>query len=361
MPQFLAPLLTSLIFLAAARYFNIPGGAFLGAIIGGALTRALYAKAKGPPQSLYNLARVFLGLTIGIQVNRQILDTVVVSIVPVALMIIGLVCFSFLTAWGISKLSGLDFTTTLCGASPGAASAMVILSDELGGQSSIVAVLHIIRIVVIVALMPAVIGFFQPAGAAGQELIETAVQAGAAVPALNASGPAYYGKLILLILGGLPAAHLFRRLKIPGAEILAGIFLAAFANPLILHIDGFPGLWTLFPMWILGSSIGSQMTKESFAAIKKYAFFCILLTLILVTAGFVLGWLLYAATSMGLLTSLIGACPGGMDVMILLAGEMHANAPLVATMHTARMIIVMLLMPLIIRKITRKKGPKASP
>ncbi|MCL1818054.1 MAG: AbrB family transcriptional regulator, partial [Spirochaetaceae bacterium] len=161
------PLLAGLAGLCVARFWGIPGGSFIGVVAASSAVRLLWAEARRPPRPLQFFARVILGLTIGIPVTRQALEAASGAIVPIALMIISLIALSFLSAWLAAKISGLDFTTALCSSSPGAASAMVVLSDDLGAQSHIVTVLHSFRILLIVVLMPLGAGIFWPEGAAG--------------------------------------------------------------------------------------------------------------------------------------------------------------------------------------------------
>jgi membrane AbrB-like protein len=351
MVQIILPLLAGFAGLCLLRFFHIPGGSFMGTVIGAALVRFWCEKAKSPPKRLQFLARTVMGLVIGIPVNRQTLETASAAMAPIALMITGLIGLSFFSAWLASKISGLDFTTALCGSSPGAASTMVILSDDLGGQSPIVTVLHTLRILLIAVFMPIIAGIFQPGGA-GELTGEILAQ-----PVMT--GAEYYAKLAFLIGCGIPAAYFFRLWKIPAAEIMAGILVAALCNPLFLHIDRNPPLWQLFSIWIIATSMGTQLTREAFRDIRRHLLVCEVLTLLLLTMGFLLGCLLYAATSLDLMTSLLGSSPGGMDAMILLAGDMRANVSLVAVMHTIRQILIMFTMPFLIRRLAKSgKQPR---
>jgi membrane AbrB-like protein len=346
------PLCAALVFLAGARFLDIPGGAFMGAALASAAVRLSWARAQAPPRALQFFARLVLGLTIGIPVTGEALRMAQAALLPIVLAIGGLIALSFLSAWLSSKISGLDFTTSLCASSPGAASTMVVLSEDLGGQSSLVAVLHTFRIILIVVCMPGALGIVEAQGGAF-------AGAGGLGAASGISSFEYYGKLSFLVAAGIPLAYFFRRRKIPAAEIMAGILVAGVLNPLALHLQSYPLSWQIFSIWILGTNIGCQMTRESLKALRRHIFVCGVLTALLVAAGFLLGALLYMSTSLDLITSILGSCPGGMDAMILLAGDMGANVPLVATMHTARQILIMFIMPFFIRRLITKKG--ASP
>jgi uncharacterized membrane protein AbrB (regulator of aidB expression) len=53
------------------QFINVPGGALMGAMIGEALIWIMYNQAKRFPKFLQNFARLIIGVSIGIPVNRQ--------------------------------------------------------------------------------------------------------------------------------------------------------------------------------------------------------------------------------------------------------------------------------------------------
>jgi membrane AbrB-like protein len=339
--QNIAPLAAGLVLLCTAYFLNIPGGAFIGAITGGAAVRLLYTGAKRPPKKLQCFGRIVLGVSIGTQVNRQALNEITSSVIPVATMVISLILFCFLLAWLVCKLSGMDFTSVLCGASPGMTSVMLILAEDMGGNISVVAVIHSLKMFLTVSLMPFITGFIQPAKES---------QAGTMMPRISESLPVYYGKIAFLVAGGIFLEKIMRRIKLPSPEFLAGLFIAAVCNPLFLQIESFPPVGQLFAVWIIGTSIGTQINRKSLSAVKRHALPCGFLVVTQIAFGVLLGWILYKTTSISLMTAIIGTCPTGMDAMVILATEMNTNVSLVTAMHTARVIIVMIIMPLIIRR-----------
>ncbi|MDR1626895.1 MAG: AbrB family transcriptional regulator [Spirochaetia bacterium] len=348
MMQSLAPLLGGLALLCVFRFLNLPGGAFIGAIIGGTVARLLYARSKPPPQKLQGLSRILLGISIGTQVNRQTLGEIEAAAVPVLCMVIGILVFSFLLAKSMSKLSGMNFTTALCGASPGMMSVMIMLAEDLGGNVPVVAVLHTMKVFFTVGLMP----FITESVKTGE-----AAFAAAAGPWVPASLAVYYGKILFLVLGGFLLEKLLRRWKVPSAEFLAGLFIASVCNPLFLQLEIFPPLWQLAALWIIATSIGTQISRQSLAAVKRYVLPCAVLVVTQISFGLLLGWILSRTTTIDRVTAIIGTCPTAMEAMVILAAEMRANVPLVTAMHTTRVIIVMIVMPLLVRKVSAKNTP----
>jgi membrane AbrB-like protein len=345
MIQTLTPLFGGLALLCVFRFLNLPGGAFIGAIIGGALTRLLYAEAKTPPQRLQDFARIILGISIGAQITRQTLIEIKSSAVPILCMVIGIVAFCFILAGIVSKLSGMNFTTSLCGASPGMMSVMIMLAEDMGGNAAVVAIMHTLKVFLTVGVTPFITGLLKT----GETFAETAA------PVISESLPVYCGKLVFLVIGGILLEKLLQRWKVPSSEFLAGLFIASLCNPLFLRLSEFPPLAQLAAMWIIATSIGAQINRKSLAAIKRYALPCAILVMTQIAFGLLLGWILFQTTSIDSVTALIGSCPTAMEAMVLLAAEMRANAPLVTAMHTARVIIVMICMPFLIRRVSAKK------
>ncbi|MDR1315909.1 MAG: AbrB family transcriptional regulator [Spirochaetales bacterium] len=343
----LVPLLCGLGLLSLSRLIGISGGAFIGAIIGGALARLLYPAAKPPPKRLQGVARILLGISIGVQVNRQTLNEIESAAVPILCMVTGIIVFSFLLAGLVSKLSGMDVTTSLCGSSPGMMTVMIMLAEDLGGNVPVVAVLHTLKVFLTVGFMPLITRLVQT----GEDVF-----AGTAGQAIPQSLTLYYGKLGFLILAGFLLEKLLRRVKVPSSEFMAGLFIASICNPLFLQLEIFPPLCQLAALWIIATSIGCQITRRSLAAVRRYIFPCIALVVTQVMFGLLLGWILFHTTSMDIVTAFTGTSPIAMEAMVILSAEMRANVPLVTAMHTTRVIIVMIVMPLLIRWVSAKKS-----
>ncbi len=341
----LPPLAAGLAGILIFGRFGLPGGNFTGAMVGAAAARLSFPGVELPPRKLQSFARVILGVSIGISVNSRTLGLISASLLPVTLMIGGLISLSYLAAWVAARIWGVPFVTALCGSSPGAASAMVVLADDLDGNSPLVAVLHVLRIIVIVTFMPLAMSLFSSPSLSG----ETGVVLRDGAEAIRRSLPV----VLLFLAGGIPLAALFLSWKVPAAEILAGILFTALANPFVPALEGIPPQWQLFSMWIIGSAIGAQMSRQALSSMRRYILMSLILTFVLLGIGWILGWMLYVSGALDLRTALIGSCPGALEAMIILAGETGADVPMVAAMHTARLVVVMVTLPFLVRRAVR--------
>lgn len=331
---------------AAGRLLGIPGGAFTGSLVATATARLLEWPVADPPIWLRTLARTVLGLTIGAAVTAETLRAIAGALLPVTINIVALVILGIVLALGITRLTRMGLSSALCSATPGALGAMVSLADDLGGDSRVVASMHLVRLVSILLVIPTMArGLFPQVAAAP-------VAAGAAAAPLWA--------LAAMLVLGIVAAVLALRLRLPAGEIMVTMAVAAVANQAWLHIEHMPATWPLFAQWIIGAGVGVGVTRSVLRDFRPFALAGLLMTVAMILAGLGLGWLLLQTTAVDPVTAFVGSTPGGADQMVLLAGELGADAQLVAAMHVARQIMLMLLLPVIISRLHRLPQKKES-
>ena len=78
-------------------------------------------------------------------------------LLPAVILIFGYVLMNLGIGVLIHKATGLDLTTSLFATTPAGASDMALISEDLGADTTKVSVLHIIRIITVVAVFPSVI------------------------------------------------------------------------------------------------------------------------------------------------------------------------------------------------------------
>lgn len=310
------------------------------------------APVREPPKWIAVSARTILGLTTGAAVTVETIRAVARAALPVSLMVLALMAISLIAAWALYRFSRMPLPTALCGAAPGALSAMVALADDLKGDTPTVASLHLVRLVSVLLVMPLIAtAAFTPAVPLTSTSIPT-----------TASAADFQGARILLLLGlGLVAGFWASRHQFPAGDFLAGMILAAALNPTLLHLSRIPSFGNLFAQWIIGCGVGTSVTRETLRQFKPYALAGALMTAFLILTGMALGWLLWLITDLDLLTCLLGTSPGGATTLIILAGELGADAQLVSAMHVSRMILIMLLLPALVRFVMRWGAREAVP
>ncbi|MHB0857666.1 MAG: AbrB family transcriptional regulator [Anaerolineae bacterium] len=334
--------------LLVAQALRVPGGAFLGAMLATATLRLAEVPLEEPPTWLRSLTRILIGLTIGATVTPDTMRAVLGALLPVVITIVAMVGIGVGVAWAISRLTGMDLPTALCGSTPGALAAMVALAEDLGGDTRVVASMQLVRLLSILLLVPPLVSAAFARGVA------------AAVPPPEAATERALWPLLVLLGLGLVVGRLAARARVPSGDLLAPLVLAALLNPLWLNLTTVPDSWRLLSQWIIGAGVGVSVNRAALRAFRPFALAGGVMTVLLIVTGLGLGWVLSQVTTLDLATAIVGGTPGGADQMILLANDLGANAQLVAAMHVSRQVLLILLLPLLTRIAASRARPRAA-
>ena len=155
--------------------------------------------------------------------------------------------------------------------------------------------------------------------------------------------------LIYYLIAGALFGALALKTGIPAAP-LAGALIGAS----ILSISGkftvaeWPsGTRTLLEIAI-GTVIGTSLTKESLVDLQTLWKPAVLITFTLIITGLAIGLWTSRLLNIDVITTILGAAPGGISGMSLVGSEYGVGAA-VATLHAVRLITVLLILPLIVK------------
>ncbi len=155
--------------------------------------------------------------------------------------------------------------------------------------------------------------------------------------------------LIYYLIAGAMFGTLALKTGIPAAP-LAGALIGAS----LLSISGkietaqWPnGTRTLLEIAI-GTVIGTSLTRDSLVVLQTLWKPAILITFTLVSTGLAIGLWTSRLLKVDIITTILGAAPGGISGMSLVGSE-YGVGPAVATLHAVRLITVLLILPLVVK------------
>ena len=155
--------------------------------------------------------------------------------------------------------------------------------------------------------------------------------------------------LIYYLIAGAAFGLLALKTGIPAAP-LAGALIGAS----IVSISGkietaqWPnGTRTLLEIGI-GTVIGTSLTRDSLIELQTLWKPAILITFTLVTTGLAIGLWTSRLLNIDIITTILGAAPGGISGMSLVGSEYGVGSA-VATLHAVRLITVLLILPIVVR------------
>ena len=143
---------------------------------------------------------------------------------------------------------------------------------------------------------------------------------------------------VIALKTGIPAA--------PLAGALIGASLLSISGK--VDIAEWPiGTRTILEVGI-GTVIGTSLTKDSLVDLQSLWKPAILITFTLVITGLLIGLWTSRLLDIDIITTILGAAPGGISGMSLVGSEYGVGAA-VATLHAVRLITVLLILPLVVR------------
>jgi len=293
------------------------------------------------------LSRPFLSFSqgvIGCLVARSLTRAILVSIAhdwpAMLLVIVTTVIAGGLVGWVLVKLGTLPGTTAAWGSSPGAASAMVLMSGEFGADVRLVGFMQYLRVVIVVF----------SASFVSRLLLGSSGAAPATAAAVSSVPLIPFAETLAIAIGG---AAIGRVLKIP-----AGALLVPMAVGSALHATGLVEitlpLWLLHVAYVLvGWYVGLSFDRLALNSAFKATPTLVLSTLLLIGLCAVSAWLLTRLVGVDLLTAYLATSPGGLDSIAVIATGSRVDVPFVLAIQTMRLFLVLLTGPAIARFISR--------
>ena len=155
--------------------------------------------------------------------------------------------------------------------------------------------------------------------------------------------------LIYYLIAGAAFGGLALKTGIPAAP-LAGALIGASILSISGKVDA--AIWPNGTRTILeigiGTVIGTSLTKNSLIELQTLWKPAILITFTLIITGLAIGLWTSRLLNVDIITTILGAAPGGISGMSLVGTEYGVGAA-VATLHAVRLITVLLILPLVVK------------
>jgi membrane AbrB-like protein len=241
----------------------------------------------------------------------------------------------------LARFARLDGRTAILGTLPGAASGMLAMSDSLGADPRLVALMQYTRVIVVVLSAALVSHFWLGPEAAPYPSPDQGLQAAASQES-TALVPEGWLTYVLTALTAAFGAWIGTRLRLPAGTML---------GPLMLGI-GLEELGTLQLSWppgvpqagylILGVYVGLLFDRASFQRAGRLLPYVLMSAVGLVATCAGLGRMLSAQAPIDGLTAYLATSPGGMDSVAVMALGSGADVALVLAMQFLRLLAVVL-------------------
>jgi membrane AbrB-like protein len=292
---------------------------------------------------LFLLGQSLVGLMISQAFNPDVMRGLLDNWLLALMVVIAVILFGLIAGWTITIHQWLPGTTGIWGTSPGAATAMTLMSEAYGGDMRLVAIMQYLR-VVIVSLAAAVVARFLGAAAAA-----------AAAPSYWATlfPPMDWPGFALTIGVTILCCRLACLVRSSAAPILIPMFVGAILHNTNLMVIVLPGWLLAFGFILIGWSIGLRFNRTVFL----YAFRAMPKILgaigFMVASAGLLAVILVFGWRIDPLTAYLATSPGGVDAVAIIAASSGADMVFILAVQTVRLFLVLLTGPPLARLATR--------
>jgi uncharacterized protein len=314
------------------------------------------------PQNVRVATQIVAGAFIGLGIKRRDLLGLKVIIKPAIVLALGMISLNLLIGFAMHKITGIDLITSLFACAPGGLVDMSLISQDMGADTSKVAILQLIRVMSVLMLMPAILKFMCSRFEATKKMDEVSkgetvnnmLSEASKVQPETTQKYSTKEKSINLTLTMI-CAFLFGGIgyltKVP-----AGTMIFSMVSVGILGIytsrSYMPMNIKRFTQICAGAIIGERMTLADFIGLKAVMFPAIILLIGIIIVNLSLGLLISRISKVDLKTSLFASAPGGVSDMALIAGDFGGDAPKVAVLQLVRLVSIICFFPAIIKYLT---------
>jgi len=277
-----------------------------------------------------------LGVFLGSAFRPEVMEQIPQWGLALGVLILFILTGSFTGYHFLRRVGGFDRVNAFFASAPGGLSEMALAADEMGGSMRTVSLVHTIRVLCIIMLIPFwfrwVIGADVPS----------------MMPAVPGPPAAWHDWAVLVGCAaiGWPLAKLCR---LPAAALVGPMLLSAAAHLAgLTHVTPPPEPVAAAQV-VLGAAVGCRFAGSTLKEISRIARLAFVATALLLVQA-VLYTLLFSQL-IGISSSalLLTLSPGGLAEMSLIALSLGIDTAFVSTMHMCRILLIIVLGPSLFR------------
>lgn len=319
---------------ALAQALNVPAWVLLGPALAVSLA-GLGGWHLGVADPLRDICFVILGLGVGAGFDSQVGAVLLRWPLAFLVLAVALVVTMVMCRLVLMRGFGFDSRSASLASAPGHLSFVLGLAMDLHGDVARITVVQSIRLLFLTVSVPFI------ARAMGYDFTEMSLGGGAPMEILT-----------MLVLAALAAivGLLFRRFRFPAPLLLGAMTVSAIGHASELTPGAIPSAMLTPAFLVLGTLIGTR-----FAGIGRIQLLGTLpaglaVTLVSVLVACLAALPVAAALQMPAAHVLTAFAPGGLETMIALGAAMGASPGFVAACHVARLMLLLVLIPLFLTR-----------
>lgn len=294
------------------------------------------------PQRLREVMVTVLGVMLGSTFTPEVLDRLGQWVISLASLVLFVAAVAVSIGLVLHRYAGFGPITAFFSATPGGLIVMVLTGGALGGDERTISLMHSMRLLMTVLVIPFWFQLFhgyQPGGAAAG--------VGADMTAVDA------GVLGLCAVVGYWAA---KRARIPAHSLIGPMILSALVHVSGVTAAGPPVEAVAVAQVVIGTAVGCRFAGIPVRRILDVLVTGAASTVFMMGAALVCALALARATGLPFQALVLAFAPGGLAEMSLISLSMGIDTAFVATHHIVRILFLVACAPIAFRLLARRLG-----
>jgi membrane AbrB-like protein len=334
--------------IGGALFFtvNMPLAWMIGAMCFTTIAALAGAPVAGPGR-LRNVMVTVLGVMLGSTFTPEVLDRAGQWMISIACLVVFIAAVVAAVGWALHRWAGFARPTAYFSATPGGLVIMVLLGGSMGGDERTIALMHSMRLLMTVLVIPFWFVVFQ-----GYEPGGTAALARGGSLTLTDAG--------VLTLCAVLGYWLASRARIPAAALVGPMLLSA-----AVHLSGLsqatpPGALVALAQVVMGTAVGCRFAGVSLRRVLKVMVTGAATTVFMMAAAAAFALVIEAATGLSFQALVLAFSPGGLAEMTLISLSLGIDTAFVSTHHLVRILFLVGVAPIAYRLVAGPGAGKAS-
>jgi len=271
------------------------------------------------------LGQVAIGTAVGLHFTSAVLLATFALLPAMALATIYVMVYTMVAAFIFGSLAKVDNTTAFFATAAGGVADMAIVAKLKGGVPGSVAVVHAMRVSMVVAVVPLMVFFF------GRQGSQTAATINSSTDFTLVVGVLLLGYLGALMLKPTPLPNPWLV-----GPVIMGIIIGV-SGLISVHI---PSFIIVLAQIMLGTWLGCQFKRDVMSALPRVTAAAIGISLFTISCAGIGSFGLSAITDLPVTTSFLALAPAAVTEMVLTAQVMNLDAEIVTAFHVMRIAVV---------------------
>lgn len=308
----------------AASSINMPLAWMLGPFIACAAVSLTGVPLRAIPHGR-EVGQVVIGLSVGMRFTFALLAATAALLPAMVISIAAVMVVTTLAAFVLIPIAKVDRTTAFFATAAAGMADMAHIAEARGGNPSAVAVVHAIRVALVVLSVPLLVFAFGEHG----QVMNNGTPAPDDIPTL-----------ILVLVLGYVGSRLFGLTKFPNPWLIGGVLIGGLLGIMDLFVVSFPRILLILSQLAIGVSLGARFERDLIVALPRVALGAVIVTVVMIAAAAGGSILLSNLTGLPYSVSFLSVAPAAVTEMTLTAQAMNVDAQVVTAFHVMRIAMV---------------------